>query len=242
MVSVILRNSMLFAGIDVGVKNLCWCIIDTEVWKQYQKEPENRNPGIVAWKNVNLIESKYCEGCYKSGAKKGEICGRLASFYSGKKEHFWCGTHKVEESKKYKQLNSKSKPVGEILKIAFELLDQEPLFANVTSIAIELQLKKNPTMKRMSNALEAYFILRYKMCENPILKTVKYSTARGKLKVYKGDPIFSPKKGYAGIKDTAMLHTCKMLENCDILEELYKPHKKKDDLADSFLHCVGSIK
>ena len=231
---------MLQAGIDVGVKNLCWCIIDTEVWKQYQKTPENKNPGIVSWKNVNLIESKICEGVYKSGKKKGEICGKLASFKET--DSYWCGTHKPENAKKYKQLNSKSKPVGDLLKLAFEELDKEILFSQVGSIAIELQLKKNPTMKRMSNALEAYFILRYKMCENPLLKTVKYSTAKGKLKVYKGEPMFSPKKGYAAIKDLAKMHTCEMLKGCDILETCYRPHKKQDDLADAFLHCVGSIK
>jgi hypothetical protein len=137
-----------FAGIDVGVKNLCWCIIDTEVWKQYQKEPENKNPGIVAWKNINLIDTKYCEGVFKSGKKKGETCGKLASFYSGKKEYYWCGTHKPDDAKKFKQQNSKSKPVGVLLERAFEQLDEETVFSQVNSIAIELQLKKNPTMKR----------------------------------------------------------------------------------------------
>lgn len=230
----------LYAGIDVGVKNLCWCVIDVDRWKRYKSEKDNNDPGIVCWKNVNLVESETCVGIYKSGLKKGETCGKIASFIDSSKNH-WCGTHKPEKCKKFKQTTSRTKPVGYFMKLAFEALDKEPIFKQVESIVIELQLKKNPMMKRISNALEAYFILRYKMCDDSVLKTVKYSSARGKLKVYKGDLIVSPKKGNAAIKDLAKLHTEKMLENCEILDICYKPYKKKDDLADAFLHCVGSI-
>lgn len=232
-----MKNIKLAAGIDVGVKNLCWCIIDCEKFKRYQ-EDSSLDPGIVSWKNVNLIETFSCEGIYKSGKKKGEICGKNPSFKENDK--YYCGTHKPVNSKKYKAPNSKSKPVGYFMEKAFKALDTEPLFENIDSVAIELQLRKNPTMKRISNGLEAYFIMKYKMTTNPNL-IIKYSSGRKKLKVYKGETIISKKKGNAAIKDLGKLHTEAILKNCEILETCYFPYTKKDDLADSFLHCVGSF-
>jgi hypothetical protein len=234
-----------YAGIDVGVRNLCWCIIDIDKWKNYNIDSSiNTDPGIVVWKNIALIETYTCEGVFESGKKKGEICGSPATFTSvgeNNIKHYWCGKHKPENCKQYRQKTVKSQPVGDLIKLAFQALDKEPLFSQTESIVIELQLKKNPTMKRMSNALEAYFIVRYKMCENPVLKTLKYSSAKNKLKVFKGAYTQSTKKGYAAIKDVAKIHTETMLKNCEVLDRCYTPFKKKDDLADAFLHCVGSI-
>jgi hypothetical protein len=229
--------SVYYAGIDVGVRNLSWCIIDVNEWKKYNAG-ESTKSGIAVWKNVTLIESYTCEGVFENGSKKGQTCGSPATYKSDK--NYWCGKHKPENAKKYKQPTVKSKPVGDIIKKAFEEIDKEPLFAQTVSIVIELQMKMNPTMKRMSNALEAYFILRYKMCENPVLKCLKYSSAKNKLKVFKGN-VVTTKKGYAAIKDLAKIHTETMLKNCSSLESCYKPFKKKDDLADAFLHCVWSI-
>lgn len=227
----------LFAGFDIGIKNLAYCVIDSDEWKN-----KNYDTSIIKWENINLIETKECCSVYKSGSKKDKICGSPASFVKDN-EYYYCGRHKPKESKSYKQKNSKSYPVTTIIKMAFEALDfEQELFKKVESIVIELQPSKNPSMKRLSNGIEAYFILRYQMIENPVLKTLKYSSAKNKLKVYKGAKMESTKKSaYDKRKQIAQLHTEEMLRGTEIIK-VYEKSKKKDDLADAFLHCVGSLK
>lgn len=224
---------MLVAGFDVGIKNLAFCIIDSEKHKSGEC-------GIVDWKCINLITNPGCNGIIKSGQKKGEECGKNCTFKFEDK-HF-CGTHKPEKAKKFKPKTCKNMTAEKLLKIMFEELDNHPIFKEVEKVVIELQPKINPKMKVISNGLQSYFILRFQI-DSQNLKIVKFSSAKNKLKVYKGPQIFSPKKtGYDQRKDLAQKHTEILLEGRPELETYYFSHpQKKDDLADAYLHCVFAL-
>lgn len=92
-------NKCWHMGIDIGVKNLSFCIIDAYTWKKSTDNISNTNgdinvtnsnsidtnkygkSGIIEWKNISLIEpSKKCSRVMKSGVTKGSLCGKNAKF------------------------------------------------------------------------------------------------------------------------------------------------------------------
>jgi len=234
---------MLVAGFDVGIKNLAFCIIDSKKWKDYKKN-ECGNCGIILWENINTLgEPSKCNGLIKSGVKKGSECNKIAKWQ--KNDQFYCGTHKSTDCKKYIAPKITRTKMPEIKKQAFTMLDKyAEYFKDVKKIVIETQPRINGSMKLFACSLEAYFILRYQMCENPVLKSIQSSSARNKLKVYKGPKINTDdiKDPYQKRKFLATQHTEYLLKNdSQILDKYYKHSKKQDDLSDAFLHCVWAI-
>ena len=231
-----------YVGFDVGIKNLAFCVIDKDQYTKYASKKSD-DPGIVHWENINLLKSEVCSGLIKSGKKKGDECGKTASFVESG-NYYYCGQHKPESSKKYKQKTSKNQSTDYLMEIVFRALDLYPIFGEVASIVIELQPRINPKMKTISNGIQAYFIIRQKI-DNPEsqLRVVKYSSAKNKMKVYKGKIITSPQKTkYLRTKDIGEKHTELILERSpETLDRWYSHSKKKDDLADAFLHCCWSI-
>jgi len=233
---------VLFAGFDIGVKNLSFCVIDSIKWRAYQKG-ESTDTGIVEWQNLTLMREPKCIGVYKSGKKKGETCGKAATFISP--ELKYCGKQKPSDAKPLKKQKVKNMGITKITKKAVERLDKfRDLFEKVSYVYIELQPMLNPTMRTFSNAIQAYFVIRYQVDpEVPNLKNVKYSSAKNKLKLYTGPFIECNLKGkYARTKQYAKSHTEYFLKSCpEILDKYYNGSTKKDDLADSFLHCIYGI-
>ena len=113
-------------------------------------------------------------------------------------------------------------------------------------IVIENQPRINQKMKMFAAGLETYFIIRYHIDkEDSQLKTIKPSSAKNKLKLYDGSFIVTDhiKDPYDKRKYLAQRHCEHFLERCpEVLEQYYTHNKKKDDLADAFLHCLWSIK
>lgn len=231
----------LYAGFDIGIKNLAFCIIDADRWNLY-RSGETKDPGIVRWENVSVVKDfeGTCQGVCKSGKKKGQVCGKKASWVLG--EECYCGQHKIGDCiaitrKKVKNLNMR-----ELKRKTFEILDSIPEFNEVRSIAIETQPRINQQMKMFSASIEAYFIIRQMMdSETKVLKTIKNSPAKNKLKIYRGPSIDTShiKDSYDKRKFLAQEHTKWYLRDSpDVLEQYFYPYKKKDDLADAFLHCL----
>lgn len=233
----------LYAGFDIGIKNLAFCIIDSDVWKSYI-DGDSDDPGVVMWKNLNILgEPEICQGEIKSGKKKGEKCGKKAGWYN--KEEYYCGTHKVEGCKKYSAPKIKNLNMRLLKKKAFEELDKIELFKDVKHIAIESQPRINQQMKMFGASIEAYFIIRLNI-DNPDskLRAIRASPAKNKLKVYTGPPVNTAhiKDPYDKRKYLAQKYTEYFLERAsDLLDDCYYPSKKRDDLADAFLHCVLAI-
>jgi len=234
----------LYAGFDIGIKNLAFCIIDSAIWNQF-KNGIGTDSGIKLWKNLNILgESEKCSGTIKSGAKKGMTCDKLASWCI--KDTFFCGTHKNIDCKKYKPPKIKNTNMKLLKQKAFEELDKIELFNSIDHIVIESQPRINQQMKMFATSIESYFIIRQNIDNpDPKLKSIKNSPAKNKLTVYNGPPILANhiKDPYARRKYLAEKYTEYFLEKCpEILEEYYISCKKKDDLADAFLHCILACK
>lgn len=232
----------LHAAFDIGIKNLACCIIDTTQWKCF-KRGESEDPGILFWENLNLMgEPEKCCQPIKSGKKRGEPCGKAASWTNG--TNYYCGTHKGGEGLKlYRPPQIKNVNMNHLKKRAFEELDKLEIFKQVSHIVLESQPKINQKMKMFYASIEAYFIIRYQI-DREILKCVKASPAKNKLKLYKGPEIDCShlKKSYDRRKYLAEKQTEHFLEKCPEMLDKFLNHKKRDDLADAFLHCLCSFK
>jgi len=238
----------LFAGFDIGILNLAFCIIDSTKWKEFETGKSN-DPGIICWENLNLLDdTPKCKEIIKSGSKKGQVCDNNCKWQIkiNDIDNYFCGKHKVDNCKKYKQLNSKSANMNTLKKIAFQKLDEYEIFNNVVSIALESQPRINQQMKMFGASIEAYFIIRqYIDNKTSLLRSIKASPAKNKLKLYTGPPINCShiKNPYDKRKFLAQKQVEYFLKDAPIvLETMWTPQKKKDDLADAFLHCLCNLK
>lgn len=243
---------VLHAGFDIGIQNLALCIIDKKAWEQYC-DGLNDDPGIRLWQNLNLVGlPEKCQQIIRTGNKRGLSCDKRATWKLESKGldethmEYYCGTHKNEWCVPHKQKKIKNLNMRNLKRKAFMELDNIDLFNNVSHIAIESQPKINQQMKMFSAGIEAYFIIRQNI-DNPntALRCIRYSPAKNKLSIYNGPPISTShiKNPYDKRKYLAQKHTEYLLARApNILNDHYFPHKKKDDLADAFLHCVLSMK
>ena len=242
----------LYAGFDIGIKNLAFCVIDSKEWKDYKAERSD-DPGIKLWVNLNLVgDTATCTGIIKSGKKRNECCGKQASWVMENQDlegvhcEYYCGTHKSEWCTPYKPPRIKNLNMRLLKKKAFTELDKIELFNEVAHIAIESQPRINQQMKMFGASIEAYFIIRQNIDNvDQKLRAIRASPAKNKLKMYTGPDIrvHHIKNPYDRRKYLAQKHTEYFLRRSpEILEDLYYPSKKRDDLADAFLHCILAIK
>lgn len=236
----------LYVGVDVGIKNLAFCVIDAEKWEKY-RDKESDDPGIVAWENLNIVgEAEKCQSSLQSGKRKGDACGKNAKWMEGKTDkNYFCGTHKSQKCKKYTPPKMKNINMALLKKKAFIELDKFAIFDRVNYIVIETQRRINQKMKMFGASIESYFIIRQQIDNDAAaLRTIKASSAKNKLKMYDGPYIAVGhiKDPYDRRKYLAQKHTEHFLQRSpEILEKWYFPNKKKDDLADAFLHCIWAI-
>lgn len=240
-----------YAGIDVGIKNLAYCIVNVDQWKLYKAKKSN-DPGIVAWENINLIgEPPQCQGLIKSGTKKGCQCGAEAKWVLVSNgldtitKEYYCGRHKVDYCDIYKHPLIKNLNLRTIKRDAFVKLNEIEWFDRVKKIAIETQPRKNQQMKMFAASIDAYFIIRRHINNTDIKCTIKNSPAKNKLKMYRGPKISTAhiKDPYDKRKYLAKKQTEYFLSRApEILDQYYWDNKKRDDLADAFLHAIIDIK
>nr|QBK87645.1 MAG: holliday junction resolvase [Marseillevirus LCMAC201] len=234
----------LYAGFDIGIKNLAFCIIDSKEWRKY-RAGESDNPGIKMWVNLNMVgDPETCVGIIKYGKKKGLCCGKQTKWVLDLE--YYCGTHKPEYSTVYKSPKIKNLNMRLLKKKTFTELDNIELFNRVAHIAIESQPRINQQMKMFAASIESYFIIRQNI-DNPhsMLKAIRASPAKNKLSMYDGPKINTEhiKNPYNRRKYLAQKHTEYFLHRSpEVLDEHYYPSKKRDDLADAFLHCIMAIK
>lgn len=234
----------MYCGIDIGIKNLAICIIDPKKWLAFLNK-NNSDIGIIYWECINLLNNDIgtCCGIFKSGKKKGTICNKKANKKTIDGD-YWCSTHAPENAFNIKTIKVKNVELCKIMKLAFEKLDLlQDKFNLVKKIRIELQPGKlNPRMKTFSNAIYAYFIYKYQIQHNT-LKDIKFSNAKNKTLVCEkfGLNINCKKtKKYDRTKEMAVLAIPELLG--EYTPQIFLSSKKKDDLADSFLHTIFAIK
>ena len=268
---------MKVLSIDVGIKNLAICILETS----------SSGFNINFWDVINLSEEKnYKCNCNTRDKKNTKICNKQAQYYKG--DNFYCKTHansstyKLPTSSitKYKSLkldnlnllcqeydievikNNKQSIIQQIeeyieknllnsisnLKCnSINLIDigksiRDNLnkldiftFTNIDYVLIENQI--SPIANRMNciqGMISQYFIMKN-------IDNILYISAANKLKSFIGTKKTTyneRKKLSVTITKNILLENIMDNINKEKVIEMFNKHKKRDDLADSFLQAI----
>jgi hypothetical protein len=135
-------------------------------------------------------------------------------------------------------------------------LHERTQLLDVDIVVIENQPSlKNPQMKSIQMILYSYFLILGKVVGNGEKSTsyidkIDFCSASNKLKIYDGPPIILSKKNkeeettkikYSDKKKLAVEYAKYFLEKDETYKEFFNTHKKKDDLADSYLQGLYFI-
>jgi len=265
---------MQIISIDVGIKNLAYCIIDIDT-------STNSEYKIIKWDSINLCgEDMKC----LVQTEKGKVCNKKATY--SKNNIDYCLTHAKKTSymipnkelsfpsiKKMKidnlislaekyhiHLNDDNKKKDTILKTildyisinAFDIIGKKSAnqldlvtigismknefdkimpTTNIEHVIIENQISPIANrMKTIQGMIAQYFIMKG-------IQQVFFVSAMNKLKSF---TINNEKTEYKDRKKMGVTITGGILEFYNNKEWLifFKGHKKKDDLADSFLQGI----
>ena len=241
-------NNMVLT-IDVGIKNLAMCIMDSE----YQ---------MHLWDVYNMLDAEQYSYSCATRQKDGKPCEKKCQFkfYREVKNKvtkeistvltYSCKRHFPKDMPNQKKYFMKEKKVGDyllqdiaerIMKGIQDIYDEHiELFKKVTHICIELQPKVNQRMKFTSHIIYAKFVDLYKDRDGEV--PVRFIRASQNLQAYRGPPVECKlKTPYAKRKYLSVAYTKWYLEY-DILNnefnrsrnylEFLLSHPKKDDLCD----------
>lgn len=206
---------------------------------QYIHENEKCNSLKVSWVNAKNFYVTYCDKHYKQ-ILKDEL--NDTSKADASKSKFI----KIIKNKNVAQLDLTM--LGDAL---FRHFDKIKELCNVDVVLLENQpVLKNPTMKSIQMFLFSYFIIKGIQVDTSPCKQIKCYSANQKLDLHKIvtdsdelNNILSKLKGlknqYSRNKKLAILLVEYILNHCGTntneLLIFFKEHKKRDDLADSFL-------
>lgn len=169
--------------------------------------------------------------------------------------NYYCNNHsksiykKIENEYSVKSIKKKSVGAISIDDLKMELIKQfenKKSFLEADIILIENQPSmKNPKMKAISSTIYDYFLIRGiidKEITNSNIERVKFMSPSNKLKLAdEGDTKKLVKlkgndaKTYKLTKSLGIKYCSEMIKPYENWVEVFNQHKKKDDLADSFL-------
>ena len=223
---------MKILSFDVGIKNLAYCLIDSD------------DGSIDDWGILNISVDPVCDH-----QMKHRPCDKTAKKMIKNTEFKLCPAHcKIKEYKDLKMRNvpKLENPMLSLGKRIVKKLDDKENFSQVDIVCIENQpALKNPTMKSVQMILYSYFLIEG-ITTLKTMKDILMINARNKLKVYSGPKIECDiKDKYKRNKFLAIKYCEYMIhENPHINEcyhQLYDESKKKDDLSDSYLQGIYYI-
>ena len=179
----------------------------------------------------------------------GKLCGKKISFQGEKSFVCYCKIH----SKKYenvKEIKKESKgTLDDTTLNLIKMLDERPHLLEADVITIENQPAfKNPKMKSIQMIIYSYFNIRGRVDvkeEEKFIDRILFLSASNKLKVKfenkeEVDKKVDTKNKYKRNKELAKLYCLEFLteENWKIF---FESHKKRDDLADTYLMNIYQI-
>jgi hypothetical protein len=194
---------------------------------------------------INLVDTSSVKCCHI--LPSGKNCGKRISFESGEKFMGYCKTH----AKKYENLKEiKKDSKGTLDDIILNLLgelDKRPYLLDVDVITIENQPAfKNPRMKSIQMIIYTYFNMRGRVdaISNAYIERILFLSASNKLKIkFEGKDEIEKNcdinNKYKKNKELAKLFCLEYLNS--EWEVYFNNHKKRDDLADTFLMNVYQI-
>jgi len=244
---------MKIISIDVGIKNLAYCLLEVDTTTTIE------TLNIIKWDSINLCEE---EGKKKKKADEKIICThckKKASFYfyidaenaELDNKTYLCTSHskkvqgkniineisineiekEEEEKKKEKSANKMDLvSIGIAIKKHFDTHFVD-IIDEIDHIVIENQISPIATrMKTIQGMLMQYFIMRGK-------PSITFASAINKLKAFTE----GKKTSYKDRKKLGIDITKKILHLLPLLQpktDYFITHTKKDDLADSFLQGI----
>ena len=263
---------MIWASIDVGIKNCSICIFSSSSKSDYK---------IVFWENINLgnkILKKECDGVQKSGKK----CTNNAIYFKNSEKY--CKVHTKQlnlkvATKEHKSSYLNKQTIDNIKKISLQLnldntLIKKQQIDNIIQF-IETNYYKTENSKQDSLSLVEIgknIVKEFDKIVQPIdlviienqigPLAIRMKTLQGMISQYfimrneniKIDYVSSQNKlkefSTTTEKSTYKDRKSKSIEICcNLLEEqphsfkiLFQNYKKKDDLADSFLQGIWYLR
>jgi hypothetical protein len=217
---------MKLLSFDVGIKNLAYCLLNSET------------NAIEGWGVLNISVDPVCEHCLTTGA----MCDKTAKgLVEGRR---LCASHlklKQYRDQKSTKIPKIKNPTLEIGKRMVTLLESHPEFLEVECVLIENQpALKNPTMKSIQMMVYTFFLVRGITNPDSPMESLEMVNARNKLKAYPGPEIpCTIQDRYKRTKYLA-IHSCEWMLHANecILEtfrEQFATSKKQDDLSDAYL-------
>jgi len=248
------RNKWIVGSFDIGVKTLSYSILSYD-----PSLPSGKEYQIYDWDIIDLIpsdtKSLVCDYPLNSGKRKGQACGKKASYsYSDQNAELKgvCKVHsnKIAESTTLIQERMVHTMTNMELNIeVVNALDKRPIFLEVDEILLEHQPSKNPRMKNLSYMLHSYFVLRGLVDANQgdrhcRLINIRFISPKNKLNVYDGPVVPQKyKRPYDENKYRSKVYSEYLIrEDPERLEYFKSSHKKRDDLGDAFLQGAWYLK
>ena len=204
---------------DIGVRNLACCVLC-----KCGVEMPGKEYKIKYWNVFDLTfqQSHECKECKKT-----------AKYFCKEEESFFCKIHSRKKNvTTVEKVKVKSLDMQTLCSRLVDELDKVPLLCESSVVLIENQPSSNPKMKNVSYLLYCYFVIHK-------VKKVIFVNPRNKLEVYDGPYVQCNLKGqYARNKFYGKVYCRYIIRNQPSDIKLFESHKKKDDLADSFLQGV----
>lgn len=236
---------MIILSIDVGIKNLALCKL---------KKKDDNTFEILYWNIINILDEKLknCPKC--TNFIKNKICNKIATCQMSSEENIYYFCDKKTCQKKYnsydiktlkqkfkkkkiKKITCKNTPLLELGTILIQKLTEiQHIFSDVNIVVIENQpVLKNPTMKSIQIILFSFFIEHGILLDSSDINNIILFSARNKLKLYDGPTVeCNIKNEYNKRKFLSVEYTKYYVKNTSFFDFFIK-HRKKDDLADSFI-------
>lgn len=231
---------MKVLSIDIGIRNLSFCIM----------EKLNDNFVIHLWENYNLLDAPV-EKC-KSLTKKGTVCGKVCKFTC--KGEWSCKVH-LPKNEVFKEIKSKlvdSFTLQEIslivLKKVTEIYNENTdEFMELDKILIEKQPKIANKMQMVSNLV---FGKLTELLEGE--KTLIRFVSASKKAILFGDVnseivgTLKGNKGYKNRKNASVEYVTKYLQNGKVIDAEFwlnrlKAEGKQNDKTDSGMYCITEL-
>jgi hypothetical protein len=240
---------------DCGLKASLIQIVDNKSLYYCKVHARKINTETQPFENYFSKCDKNNNCCYTIKSKnESKSCLKKASFT--KLDNFYCGTHakqifktetKLLQLKSFKTKSSKTLNFDNVKYDLIMELENRKNLLNADYVVIENQPSfKNPRMKSIATTLYDYYLIRGiidKEYTKSNIQQVKFMSPSNKLKIANdGDTkeLVKAKNttetaGYKLTKSLGMKYCLELIQHLPESIIHFKSHKKKDDLADSFL-------